>query len=145
MGNTLIKVGKHFHRNADDNQAEKLAVGIVEPAADVEGPLAVALVAHRLADEITKAGVGQVRLEVVALGQVDRRDRVGAAEIDVVAIGGDDRCDIDLGQAADLFAQHLEHFGRRQPGAETRLIGHIGLLDTLGHRIEYDIGRKNGL
>src|SRR6185369_11441038 len=101
--------GNHLDRDADQHKAEKIPMVVVEAAADVEGPLAVAFVAYRLADEVADPGIVAMDLEIVALGQVDRRHRIGTAEIDVVAIGGDDGGDLELRQAMDLFAQDLEH------------------------------------
>ena len=140
-----VDAGEGVDRQTHQHEAQEAALRVVQPAADVERPLAVALVAHGGADVVAEMGLVAVGLEIVALGQIDPRHRMGAAEIDVVAVGCDDGRHVQLRQPLDLVAQQLVHLDRGQSLPECGFVLHVHLPDLLGDRVQHQKGREHGL
>ncbi len=132
-------------RHPNQHHAGKAAMRVVEAPADVEGPFAVALVAHRLAEEGRAVGMGAVKDEVVAVGQIDGRGRIAAGEIEYRAVRVDHGGHVHLGQAADLVAHGLEQLLVADRGGQRRGAALLDRLHHLGQAVQHQVGRGHGL
>ena len=72
----FITVGEYIDRNTYQNQSHHISMRIIDPAADVEHPLAVTLIAYRRADEPSGITVFGLRLEIIPVSEIDRWWRV---------------------------------------------------------------------